>query len=542
MPLRTGRGSRLNPPALRRILVPIAVAAALTGVACSKKGGGGGGGTDAPDVFRAGIVRPASLDPGQARSVDELLVVDQLFDGLVATDPVTVEPVPAIAASWTVSPDQLRWDFTIRAGARFSDGTPITSADVKATLDRLVRKDVGSSVSDLLELVAGYRAVAVDGTAEELSGVVVAAPDIVRIDLESPMAVLPTVLANPAFGIIPKVVADGAAFPEPASSVTTSGPYRIATASEASLSLTPAPGIEAAADGVDFLLFDDKAAAFDALAGGKVDWSEVPPDRTGEAAETFGRSLFRPYAAELFYAFNLRNPKFADIRLREAVVRGVDRAAIVREVYGGTVQASEQLIVEGLPGNQEDPCGGRCTFDPERARALVADITAGGGTVPEIAIDFESDATQTAVATAIREDLSAVGIVATLRPKPLEEYQQFAVSGDQELFRLGWVAPYPSADGILSPLFLTGFPNNVTGFSSPVVDELLRGARAEADPAARIARWQEAERLVLAELPVVPIAQFELHSAASPRVRGLVISVTGTFDARSVSLAPSPSR
>jgi len=518
--------------------VALALALATAGSACSKNGGDGRTGRgDGDDVFRAGIVRPATLDPAQARSVDELLVADQLFDTLAASDPESQEAVPGIASSWSVSADQLRWEFTIRPDARFSDGTPITAADVKATLDRIARKDSGSSVADLLEVVAGYRATAVDGGASDLGGVVVTGPTSVRIDLESPWSVLPTVLANPAFGIVPKSVADAPAFPEGSAQLPTSGPYRIASVADSRLSIVPAPGVDAAAAGVDFVLFDDKAEAYDALEAGDVDWSEVPPDRTEEAAKTFGRDHFRPYVAELFYAFNLRNPKFGDVRFREAVVRAIDRASILRTVYGTSVRPATGLVVDGLPGHQDDPCAGRCAFDAERSKALLAEITAGGGTVPEIAIDFESDATQTEVATAMRDALAAVGITATLRPKPLEEYQRFAVSGDQELFRLGWVAPYASADAILSPLFLTGFPNNVTGFSSVTVDELLRAARAEPDAAARVERWQAAERAVLAELPIVPLGQFELHSAASDRVRGLALTATGTFDARTVAVS-----
>jgi peptide/nickel transport system substrate-binding protein/oligopeptide transport system substrate-binding protein len=195
------------------------------------------------------------------------------------------------------------------------------------------------------------------------------------------------------------------------------------------------------------------------------------------------------------------------------------------------------VIPEGLSSHQDDPCGGRCTYAPDRSEELLAAITGEGAAIPEIAIDFEDDSTQTAVATAIRDDLAAVGITATLRPKPLAEYQQFAVSGQQELFRLGWIAPYPSPDGVLTPLFLTGFPNNVSGFSSAGVDELLRAARADGDAAGRTSRWQEAERAVLSELPIVPIGQFEIESAASSRVRGLVVTATGTFDARAVSVA-----
>jgi ABC-type transport system substrate-binding protein len=516
------------------VAVGLVLVVVATLAACSKKGGEGDDGSQPSAAFRAAVVRPASLDPSKARTIDELLVVDQLFDSLTAYDPKTLEPVPSLAASFTASDDQLHWDFTLRPTARFSDGVKVTAADVKATLDRIARKDSGSSVADLLELVAGYRAVAVDGTATDLAGVVVTSESVVRIDLDSPWSVLPSVLANPAFGVLPKAMIDAGAIPaEP----VTSGPFEIGSLVDDRLTLVPANGVTAKSKRIEFVLVADKAAGYDALVAGRADWSEVPPDRLVEAGKRFGRSLFKPYVAELFYAFNLRDPKFADVRVREAIVRAIDRAAIIRDVYDGSVRPMDGLIVEGLAAHQDDPCGGRCGFDVERSKALLAELAAEGVVVPEIQIDFDDDVTQTAVATAIQKDLAAVGITAALRPKPLAEYQQFAVSGGQELFRLGWIAPYPSPDGVLAPLFVSGFPNNLTGFSVAAVDEQLAASRAAGDGARRTELYRSAEKAVLAELPIIPIAQFEVQSVASDRVRDLVVTSSGSFDARRVWVA-----
>jgi ABC-type transport system substrate-binding protein len=515
----------------------VALVALLSAGSCSKKGSGGVDGAPAA-AFRAAIVRPATLDPAKARTVDELLVADQLFDSLAAYDPKTLEPVPSLA-SWTVSEDQLHWDFTLRPKATFSDGTPVTVADVKATLERIARKDSGSSVSDLLELVTGYRAVAVDATATELAGVVATSESVLRVDLDAPWSALPSALANPAFGVLPKALIDaGGEFPaDPVSS----GPFEVSTATKDVLSLTPVEGVETKSKRLELRLFDDKAAAYDALVAGRVDWSEVPPDKVAEAAKRFGRQQFKPYVAELFYAFNLKDPKFADVRLREAIVRAVDRKAIIDDVYEGSVRPADGLIVDGLAGHQADPCAGKCAFDITRSKALLAELAAEGVALPEVQIDFEDDATQTAVATAIQKALGAVGITAALRPKPLAEYQQFAVSGSQELFRLGWIAPYPSADAVLTPLFSSSSPNNLTGFSSAEVDEALRLARSTADPAAQVAQYQAAEKAVLAALPIIPIGQFEIQSVASDRVRDLTVTSAGSFDGRLVWVASGSS-
>ncbi len=495
-------------------------------------------------VLRLAVMTPATLDPAKARTFDEQLLADQLFDSLAAWDPATLAPVPSVAASWASTPDQQHWDFTLRAGATFADGSPLTSSDVKFTLDRIAAMGRDSSVADLLEPVSGYRAVAVDKTAPELAGVSAPTPATVHVDLDSPMAELPTVLANPSFGVVPRAALDAAAAASGgdasaafAGPIAGSGPFRLDSRATDRLTLVPAAGRPARVGRLEVSLFADKAAAYGAFAAGRVDWSEVPADKVAEAGSRYGRGGFAPYAAELFYAFNMKSPTFADARLRAAVVHAVDTRAIVRDVYGGTVEPMTRLVVAPpMPAAPGIDCGEPCAFDQAKAKDLLGQITAGGATLPTVRIDFDDDRTQTAVAGAIQRDLQAVGLTAELRPKPLADYQQFAVSGQQELFRLGWIAAYPSADGVLAPLFRSDSVNDVAGFSSPDVDAALSEARSTGDAAARDRLYAQVESAVLAQSVVVPIARFEVQTVVSPLVRGLRMTGMGSFDASRVWL------
>lgn len=526
---------------MRRAVPVVVVVAVVAAVAFVVRGGGNiptlGGEGDRPrkgGVLRVGIVAPASLDPARARTVDEQLVADQLFDGLTAYHPDDLRPVPAVAASWEATPDQAHWTFTLRSGAAFANGRPVTSADVKYSLERVAAKDSPSPAADLLEPITGVRPYS-QGKVPEVTGIVAVAPEVVRIDLDHPWAELPAVLGNPALGIVPREAVEAEAPPFGEQPVG-SGPFRFDSRTESSITLVPATGSPALVDRLELQLFNDVASSYRAFTDGQLDWSQVPAEHIDSAAKRYGDGAYRPYLAELFYAFNVRNAKFADVRFREAIVRAIDRRAVVAAVYGATVRPMNGLVVEGVPAHQEDPCGERCRHDPDRARALVAEVFAGAP-VPEIAIDHDDDRTQEAVARAMKAALEAVGIPSTLRPRPLREYQDFAVSGNQELFRLGWVAAYPSADAFLPPLFATGSPNNVSGLSVPAVDEALAAARAEPDAGRRRELYQAAERTILEHVPVVPLAQFEIHGVAASRVRGLVLTPTGTFDASAAWLA-----
>src|SRR5438445_2950809 len=172
-------------------------------------GGGGSGGSNGKPrpggVLRLAIERPRSLDPAQARTPEEILVADQLFDSLTSYDPATLAVRPGVAVSWTSTPDQAHWDFTIGPAARFSNGRPITSTDVKYSLERVTRRGSTATTAFLLEPISGFAAFNdPKGTANELTGVTAPRPDVVHVDLDQPLSTLPALVGNATFGIVPK--------------------------------------------------------------------------------------------------------------------------------------------------------------------------------------------------------------------------------------------------------------------------------------------------------------------------------------------------
>jgi len=465
-----------------------------------------------------------------------LLVAEQLFDALTTYDPATSAVQPALARAWQASPDQRRWDFTLRGDARFANDRAVNSGDVKYSLERIARKGSSSPVAGLLEPVTGFRAFNIEGRAEGLAGVTTPAPDVVRIELDQPLSVLPAVLGYPAFGIVPREAVE-AESPGFAVHPIGSGPFMIESRGEDVVRLVPSPGSTADVKAVDLRMEADVASSYAAFVDGRLDWTAVPADRVEQVAERQGKAGFRPYLGATFYAFNLKNPKFGDARFREAIVRAIDRNAIVRLVYGAAARGASGLVPEGVPGFQADACAPKCSFDPARARELLREAF-GDRAVPEVQIDFDDNPTQQSVARAVQTNLKEVGIPSGLRPKPFSDYVQFVrAGGDQEIFRLGSIGAYPSPDAFLTPLFQTGQRDNLTGFSAPAVDQLLRAGRAEPDEGRRLAAYQQAEKAILDQVPVFPLVQFEFHSMVSSRVDGLVVSGLGTFDAATVRLA-----
>jgi ABC-type transport system substrate-binding protein len=466
-------------------------------------------------VLRMGVERLPSLDPleASAGSPSASIVADLLYDGLTASGARVA--VPALATHWETGDGAVTWRFTLRADARFSDGRPVTAVDVEASLDRAVARGLAP-----LRDVAEVRTVD---------------PVTVEVVMERPTAALPEILAAPGFGIA-GAGAGGAV--DPATGGT--GPFRFTGFAGDVARLVRAEGSTAYLDGIDVHLFDDLGAAFDAFEAGGLDWTLVPPARAESAAEAYGAEGFVPFQTELFFGFNLASPVFADVRFRRAIVTAVDRSAVVRAVYFGVAEALDTIVPAGVAGHDPARCGEGCAHDPDVARVLLAQAfpPESGTPVPEVVIDHEDTPTEGALAQALELQLEAVGIPATPRPHAPADFPSFAVSGDQALVRLGWVGTAPTAELYLEPLFRTGAPDNLTGYSDTVVDVLLEGAARALDNEERLRLLGEAEAQILAAAPVLPIAQFRVLSVASDAVHDLTLGVGGTFDGTAVWLQP----
>ncbi len=515
-------------------VLAVALMASTAATSCSS---GSKNASNAPDgILRIGLERPQSLDPAEARYPADLLVVDQLFDGLTSYDPATLQVQPAVASRWESSPDQKTWSFFLRPGATFTNGRAITAADVQYTLERIARKGSDSPAAPQLEPILGFKAFN-EGKAETLAGITTPAAGTVKFDLGYALSSFPAVLGFPSFGIVPREAVEAPAPPAPAfaDQPVGSGPFMFRSRSADVLRLMPAAGVRTALKGLEIYLGRSSDEPYSAFLRGRLDWTAIPTERVDEVVRNRGRTGFQPYPAELFYGFNLKLAKFADARFREAIVRAIDRDAIVRTIYGGRVRPTSGVVAEGVPGFQPNACGDKCAYDPPKAKALLADQF-GSKTVPEINIDFDDDPTQQAVATAMQANLKAVGITANLRSHTYTDYLKFASSGKQELFRLAWIGAYPSPDAFLTPLFYSGRPDNVTGFANSEFDAMIRAAREQPDPAKSLQAYQVAEKFLMAQLPVMPIAQYETHTLAAARVRDLTMSAFGTFDASRVRL------
>jgi len=485
--------------------------------------------TVADDTIRLGIGGPLVVDPAEASlaSPSDLMVLDLLFDGLTAIDGNGVLQ-PGLAAEWEGNDTSTAFRFALAPDATFASGRPVTPNDVIASLERVMAAGDSSLAALSLESVKGFQAFA-DGKAKHVSGLTVGGPHSVRIELTTPLSVLPTVLASPMMSIVDPATETG-----DLADLDVSGDWTIASSDDGDLVLDRREG-EGSLDHIEVRSYDDEDEAYGAFEDGDVDWARVPTSKYDDAVEKYGDDAFAPFQAELFFGMNIKAQALKTKPMRRAITLAIDRDAIVDEVYADLADPLTTVVPAGIAGHDPNRCP-PCAPDATKATSIIKSEFPDGG-VPTVRIEYDESPVQDEMAHMVADDLDAVGIPTELRALPLDEYETFVVSGNQHLFSFGWIGAYRSPDAYLAPLFGSSANDNLTNYRSDDVDGLLDRARASTNAVLNADRWALAEKTVLEAFVVVPIAQFRTQVVVADRVQGLQTAVDGTVDWSKVTLA-----
>ncbi|TWT96050.1 Periplasmic oligopeptide-binding protein precursor [Botrimarina colliarenosi] len=272
---------------------------------------------------------------------------------------------------------------------------------------------------------------------------------------------------------------------------------------------------------IDALAVQSLTTSFNLYETGKVDWiTKVTPLIARELFEAEPpRDDFNPDAqfGTYFYAFNVTRKPFDDPRVRQALVLALDREEIVTTACAGELPA-RSFTPPGLPNYDAPECP---DTNVERAKELLAEAGYPDGTgFPKIEILYNYEQQHQTIAELIRKQWRRnLGIDVSTRN---EEWGSFLSSQRQQKYdvmRRAWIGDYLDPNTFLD-LFVTDGENNATGWGDPEYDRLIREAKAEADPEVRIEMLAEAERILMREVPIMPIYYYVSRSMVKPYVYG----------------------
>lgn len=484
-------------------------------------------------VLEVALQEPGTLDPMRVADPGAALVVRQLFEGLTRWDPVAKKVVPAAARGWKVDEGGRVFRFTLRKGMKFHDGSPVRARDFRFAFDRIARKGSASDLAYTLELVQGFTATNGFGDTDHLRGL--RSPDsrTLVIKLSEPYRDLPAVLTHPSLVPVPAkaVAAKRSWVRRPVGN----GPFKLATR------WTPGRPIKLEAwgkgvgapnlGGLRFVPYPDALASWPDILEGSVDVAEVPADEIEAAQAAFGADDFRPLLAGYYLGFNIDSEQLDDVRIRKAITRAIDRRRIADGIYDRSLTAPRGIVPPGIPGFNRDVCLKLCDYSPKAARRLVRKVPSGERT---ITLDYTKEPPHGRVARSVAGDLRAAGLKVDVNGYRFPAFLERLSEDQQSLYRLGWIAEYPTADGFLTPLFRSDSLDNHSGLQSERVDRLLARAHREPSPKERSRLYRKAEIELLERVPIAPIGTFVTRWVVRPPGVDAHFDVMGGFDAVSV--------
>ncbi|MFM2106694.1 MAG: hypothetical protein RL338_1726 [Chloroflexota bacterium] len=478
------------------VAVVLAVAGILAATSAARTAGAGGTVT----VLAAA---PSTLDPAAAGDAGTAAVVAQLYETLTAYDPDLVLR-PALAESWEIGDGGLLVRFRLRDGLVFSDGSPLTGADVVRSWLRIIDPDQPSPLSSLALDIAGagdYLA----GRIDDPAGVGLSATgDVVEVRLARPTD-LPAIVSSPIFAIVPEGFEVG--FEDPDRFVG-SGAYRVAELAADRLVLEANERYWAgpASIGRAVLVSDvGGRSPVEVFADGEVDYAPISSFDASWIAydRDLGPSLVATPALALdYYGFDTTEPPFDDARVRRAISLAVDWRRIVELGSGGEARPADSMVPVGIPGRA--PAGPGEGADIPRARELLA--AAGfpdGRGFPTLSIVSGGDGYEGAIAAELE---AALGIDVSIEVLDYDAYFARLAEDPPAMWGLSWIADYPSPDDFLGVLLGSDRSSNYTRWRNEAFDAAIADAVGARDPAAAAAAYARAERIVRDEAPAIPVS------------------------------------
>jgi peptide/nickel transport system substrate-binding protein len=482
-------------PTLRRAWFSAAVLSALLASGSAQAAG---------TVVWALGMEPDSLDPSKTTTWESWVAFDQVYDTLLYLDS-SGKVVPNMAKSWDVSADGLTYTFHLNDGMKCSDGSPLTSADVKYSMDHYFDPKSPAVMK------AGFGPV---DTVDALG------PLTVTFRLKQPFAAFAAFMGEGFASILCK---GNAAYGDnfgSGTSVIGSGPFKVKEWVKGDhMTLVPNPyyvnyGRSAENKGapkVDLIMrrMSEAQSRLAALQTGEVQIATPPmeevetvkssPDMTLMTADKTGQTIF--------FEFTISRPPFNDERARMAVAHAIDPDAAINIVFGDVAKREKCAVGPGVFGNDEDWCSKvSIGYDPQKSMALLKELGYGPDHPLEVTMMTWPDDNREKMAQVFQNQLQQVGInanietmdIGTLNARVKQENE--TKTGKSTFDMMGWAWYDPD---ILYNLWHS--PGAYSGFQTKELDDLLEKSRTTLDPAARLKVVQDVQTYLIGHAIQVPL-------------------------------------
>ena len=464
-------------------------------------------------------------------------IFDRLVDVEVGTDGNS-KIVPSLAESLDISDDGLEYTFHLRQGVKFHNGNDFTAEDVAYTFHRMLTVEGGVNTEFIDQIKGADELLA--GETDTLEGVEVADDYTIKVTLKEPFAGFLASISSPGVSIYDSEATEAAGDQfgmDPAVTVGT-GPFEFSSWSfNNQLVLTRNEDYWKGASGlpgVVIKIIPDTETQSMMFESGELDILDLDyaADSVDRFTETYPDQIVQgPRVGIVYFTMNFNKEPFQDVRVRKAVQMSIDRQAILDALYGGRGQVEQGIFPHGLIGFNPDQ--EEIKYDPEAAKALLAEAGYADGFDMEIAADSSASDTMTMALEIVSDQLAEVGIRAEIKNYDESTWLETRKSGELGSFMSTWSADYNDPDNFIYTFFGNEEKTRIRSINYPDTEVMERVAKARTivNEDERLAEYKALEeKLIHEDAAWVPMFS-RLHLfAVSKRVQGFVPLWSGLSD------------
>lgn len=499
-------------------------------------------------VFRYPLLLPiGTLDPAKALFTVDVMLVQQLYDGLIAFDE-HLNIVPALAKFWEISPDGKTYTFELRDDARFHNGRRVTPEDCVFSFERLLQKGLNEhnySYFSRIEGAADFH----EGRARHVKGLEALGDSRFRITFVTPFVPALSVLSMYSSKILPKeeLLEQGDAFFD---APVGTGAFQFSRWIKPSED-PGVPSVEGVWQGIRLEANPQYFAGrphLDAVVLRAI-WNSrdyegkaLPLHEVADCLQTNEIERYAdwvPLEAERFLAlrylyFPNHVAPYNDSKVRLAINYALDKRSFLdadRVTEG--IPSATGVVPPGIPGFIPKESHFAQNLDKARELLSEAGYPEGEG-LPPLELPVLPDSLYARDPGSVARDsclvacLSKVGVpVRLLKTEPFYNFEAPEFR-DRAVVRVNtWYADFPDPDNFLRPLFHTDGPLNEFGYSNPKVDRLLDQVWSETSYTKRNKLYHHIEAIILQDSPIIPTDYGQLRYLLRPNVRGFTLTPLG---------------
>ena len=490
-----------------------------------------------PKILRSNNAsEPGSLDPALAQGTHESWTLDHTFEGLMKLDK-DGKVVPGMAKEYKVSEDYLTYTFTLRDDIKWSNGDPVTAQDFEFSWKRALDPELAADYAFQIYYVKGAEAY---NTGEgKLEDVMVKALDdkTLEVTLEAPVGYFLELTAfYTYYPVNKKVVEANPDWAKNADTHVSNGPFELTEwEHDASIKMRKNENYYDNAsvklDGIDLSIIDDVNTVWQAYEGGDFDFlAEVPQAVVAQlTSQANPEIVIGKMVGTYYYNLNSKVKPFNNAKVRKGLSMTLDRKTIVEKITQGGQMAAEGVVPFGMfdeNGNEyRSEVGNLVEYNVEEGKKLFEEGLAEEGMKPEdfknIVLLYNTSEAHKKIAQAAQEMWRTnLGVEIQLENVDFQVKLDREKAGDYHISRAGWIGDYMDPMTFID-LWYSKSSFNDAKYNNKIYDKYVETGKATADQKVRFEAMRAAEKLLLEEMPVIPVYFYTQPYAQKPYVTGV---------------------